>query len=878
MAIGTDPLVGRARELDSLVAALTGLRRGHGGVVLLVGEAGIGKTRLAAELAGQALAAGVPTKWGRSPEGETAPAYWPWRQVLSTLQVDRSVLEADGPQDPYAVMEAVAGALSDAASAAGLVVVLDDVHVMDDASRRLLLHVAHEAALARLLLVVTARPVAGTAWLGDLQRASSATRWDLAALNSAEVAELVPVTESAEEVRAVTGGNPLFVVEVARALADGTWDPRRPPSSVIDIVTGRLDRLPAASRESLELAAVLGRELDLDVLATALGRDPALDLEPAAAQGLLDRAQARFSHALTRDAVVQSLPPASARDRHARIGAALLSVHGETPDRLATLARHAQAAGDVEGVRRWATAAAREAARRSAPEEAVGLFELATEAAIDDQSRRAALVELTRVASAAGDVTRAASAAREAADLASTPEQLADAALSLPPAADPAINALSAALCGRAMADPPGDPALRARLSALRSRLAFYAGDPELTDAASADALALARGTDDDRALVDALRARQEALPGPSGRAERRELADEVTAAAERLDSPSDELWGRIWKVETSLEGGQLSAAAAALPDLRAVADRLGGPVARWHYQRTAAALAQAQGRFPEAVALGDTAFATMSPWEPMPAKGVWLALQTAMSMHVSPRPEVVEQVRQPFTSPPRFVTMNPLSRAQVLVGAGDLEAAEAAYLSAGPVESWELPVFFVVPALVLGVRSASVLGRHGDLEALWSRLADYRGEHAMGTGVGYNGPVDLALGIAAKALDRDPEPWLTSALASAESAGAAAFVAEARLLLAACVGGTEGTRLRRQGSRSARSLGADRLVGAQPDDPLTPREREVADLVAEGLTNREIAERLVLSERTAQNHVQHVLTKLGLSNRAQVAAWRLSR
>ncbi len=487
-------------------------------------------------------------------------------------------------------------------------------------------------------------------------------------------------------------------------------------------------------------------------------------------------------------------------------------------------------------------------------------------------------MELAEVASAAGDLERAASAAGKAADLASTPDQLAEAALVLPPAADPAVGALSAALCARALADPPADQALRARLSALRSRLAFYAGDPELTDAASAEALTLARGTDDDRALVDALRARQEALPGPSGRAERRQIADEVIAAGERLGSASDELWGRIWKVETSLEGGPLSAAAAALPDLRTVADRTGGPVARWHYQRAAAAVAQAQGRFPEAIELSDAAFATMSPWEPMPAKGVWLALQTAMSMHVSPRPEVVEEIRQPFTSPPRFLTMNPLSRANLLVAAGDLESAEATYLGAGPIESWDLPVFFVVPALVLAVRGAAALGRPADLEALWSRLEGYRGEQAVGTGVGYNGPVDLALGIAAKALDRDPEPWLTSALATSEAAGAAAFVAEARLLLAACVGGTEATRLRRLGTRAARSLGADRLLSAEADDPLTPREREVADLVAEGLTNRQIAERLVLSERTAQNHVQHVLTKLGLSNRAQVTAWRLSR
>ena len=74
-----------------------------------------------------------------------------------------------------------------------------------------------------------------------------------------------------------------------------------------------------------------------------------------------------------------------------------------------------------------------------------------------------------------------------------------------------------------------------------------------------------------------------------------------------------------------------------------------------------------------------------------------------------------------------------------------------------------------------------------------------------------------------------------------------------------------------------ARRLLAD--VDAAPNTPqLTPREREVAELVAQGLTNREIAERLFLSERTAQNHVQHILTKLDLSNRSQIAAWVTSR
>ena len=871
MTTGGAPLVGRATELDSLVAALTGLRRGHGGVVLLVGEAGIGKTRLASELAGLALASGVPTRWGRSPEGEAAPAYWPWRQVLGT-----AIAGGDAGSDPYAVMEDVTRQLTDASAAAGLLIVLDDVHVMDEASRRLLLHVAHDAALARLLLVVTARPGAGTAWLGELQRASGAARWDLLPLDTDEIAELVPIR--AEEVRAVTGGNPLFVVEVARALADGTWDPDRPPGSVVDIVTGRLDRLPTACRETLEVAAILGRELQFDVLAAALGRDPVPDLEPAAEHGLLDRAHARFSHALTRDAVVRSLGADAVRHRHALALAALLHVHGEAPDRLASLARHADAAGDASGVRRWAGPAAREAARRSAPEEAVALQELALAATADREERRAVLVELAEVARAAGDLERAAAAATEAAELASSAEQLAEAALSLPPAADPGINAASAALCARASDRPPDDRALLARLAAQRSRLAFYAGDPVGTESASAEAVALARGTDDDRALVDALRARQEALPGPAGRTERRSIADEVIAAAQRLDSPADELWGRLWQVETSMEEGRLSTAAAALPDLRAVSNRLGGPVARWHLLRSMACVAQAQGRYAEAVELGDSGRAAMHPWEPTVARGAWLGLQTSLSSHVTPRPQTVELVRRPLASPPRFVTMNPLSRAQLLLAAGDPEGAEAAYLQAGPIETWELPVFFVMVGLTGAVRVAAALGRQSDLEDLWSRLEIYQGEHAMAAGVGYNGPVDLVLGIAASALERDPLPWLTAGLASAEAAGAAGFVAEARLRLAACVGGPEATRLRSQGSRAARSLGADRLLGASSDDPLTPREREVADLVAEGLTNRQIAERLVLSERTAQNHVQHVLTKLGLSNRAQVTAWRLSR
>jgi DNA-binding NarL/FixJ family response regulator len=182
-------------------------------------------------------------------------------------------------------------------------------------------------------------------------------------------------------------------------------------------------------------------------------------------------------------------------------------------------------------------------------------------------------------------------------------------------------------------------------------------------------------------------------------------------------------------------------------------------------------------------------------------------------------------------------------------------------------------------------------LGRHDDLAVLVERLEDFRGEHAVGNGVAYMGPAELALGWAAAVLGRFDAAIddLTTAVRQAENAGAPGFVAEAEFHLATALRARNapGDRDRantvaRDADRLVRSLGmtayADRtaaLLGAGgAANGLSPREAEVAALVAEGLTNRQIAERLVLSERTAQNHVQHILTKLGFATRSQIAAW----
>jgi DNA-binding NarL/FixJ family response regulator len=196
------------------------------------------------------------------------------------------------------------------------------------------------------------------------------------------------------------------------------------------------------------------------------------------------------------------------------------------------------------------------------------------------------------------------------------------------------------------------------------------------------------------------------------------------------------------------------------------------------------------------------------------------------------------------------------------------------------------------------GIGTAIALDGPADVATLRDLLAPYRGQHVVsGAGcVAYNGPVDLYLGTAAhhlRLLD-DAVADLEAAARACASNGAAGYHAEARYELAAALA----RRARPGDLPRARALSADvakqaEALGMQPwadralrlleqldrrGDPLTRREREVATLVAKGLTNREIAGRLSISERTAQNHVQHVLTKLGLANRSQIAVWVTQR
>jgi DNA-binding CsgD family transcriptional regulator len=236
------------------------------------------------------------------------------------------------------------------------------------------------------------------------------------------------------------------------------------------------------------------------------------------------------------------------------------------------------------------------------------------------------------------------------------------------------------------------------------------------------------------------------------------------------------------------------------------------------------------------------------------------------------------------------------LGPAFLLAELGRVPEAAALYRSLGPVAGWRPTPHATLAAYALGIGVAVALDDLDDVAQLRELIAAHRGRHiASGAGaVAYTGPVELWLGIAGRHLGLFDEAAadLEQAVRTCAINGAKGYHAEALYELATTLASREEGRdlararsLVADAARRATELGMaplasksaqliEQLNVERPLSPLTPREHEVAELVTKGLTSRQIAERLYLSERTVQNHVQHILTKLDLSNRSQIAVW----
>jgi hypothetical protein len=322
-------------------------------------------------------------------------------------------------------------------------------------------------------------------------------------------------------------------------------------------------------------------------------------------------------------------------------------------------------------------------------------------------------------------------------------------------------------VCEQALAGDhlPGD--LRARVCARYAQALVYRGEYDRAGKVSRDALAAAEASADPVALVDALRARQLACCAPDGTAERAVLASRMLEAADAAGSAWLEMWGRLWRIDTLFETGQLRNVRPELADLESCVERVPGPLGQWHLLETSATLALATGRFSEATRLAAEAFKAFSDMGHPFAFGGCAVILGQAGLHIGLgrsgfaelfdqlpahlRPDAVDTTRGVATVFPA------LSFALIRLHQGDRTAAEAAYAQAGPVRSWTPVPAMRMAAWAHGLAVAIRLGRMEDIEFLAARFEPFRGQHvANGAGPGvYMGPVELPLGQAAAALPR---------------------------------------------------------------------------------------------------------------------------
>jgi DNA-binding SARP family transcriptional activator len=527
------PLVGREAEVRALTELLDLADTGVPAFAAIVGEPGMGKSRLTEELAALATSRGALVLVGRCSQDEGAPPLWPWASVLAGL--DASLPVEPGTEDEstqFRAWDDICAALLAASRDRTVLVVLDDLHWADVSSLRVLGLLLETARRGRLAVVATWRdkppPTGALAAVADGLARRHAARLALEGLGPEEVAEVVgavaaarPSPDQAASLQARTDGNPFFLVEYARLVEHGEdlgllLDEPHPPAAVHDVLKRRVDRLPTETVRLLRTASVMGRDFDLFTLcrATGLDEEEALDCLDAATQsGLMvdvggDRF--RFAHALVRDTVHADLPPSRRARTHRLVAEALEGL----PGRESEVARHWFAAGPAHADRAWraATRAADQARIVYAYDEAQDLLERAVElldhdpaaSTLDEYDVLMLLATTLQLAARWVDLRSVVHRMIELADWLGDVERLARAAV-LPStgalwqaSAHGAVDEPTVAALRRALdALPPQDGELRCRALLSLASETYYGSAPREREVLADEGLAMARRLDD---------------------------------------------------------------------------------------------------------------------------------------------------------------------------------------------------------------------------------------------------------------------------------------------------------------------------------------------------------------------------------------------
>jgi DNA-binding CsgD family transcriptional regulator len=911
------PIRGRAGELKVIGALVTALVQGRGGVVVIEGPPGIGKSRLLTEVMAMADQGGVRTLFGEAfAYQQTVPFF---SLFMATLRADPPVGDAEalrqlgGSADlRYWVVHDLANAIYAAAAETPLAIVLEDIHWADNATLLALRSLATARPDVAVLWVLTARTGAGgravQETLSMLQRAN-ATFVRVAAISPSAVADMVCDTvranadESLLTLAAKAHGNPFLVGELVGglgeegrldvsggcAVASGQGLPRRLGAGMQQ----RLDLLSGGASEVVRVAAVLPDRFSAALLAAMLERQPAslmAAVEEAVRADLLveDDEQLRFRHDLLREATRQSLPQ-SLRRAMERQSASIMLGMGAAPAEVATqLARSAEP-GDSEAIN--ALRAAAQSVGHSDASAAADLSKRALELlAVDDAEHGSLAAETVELLNRASRYQEAEELAVVALSEVASSEDEAEIRLRLPTLHKHSTQR-RVEENRRALRLLDISEVTRARhLGWLAYNLALHDQRGERLAAAN-EAAAAAASTGDLEATIMAnlTLALIDDGTGHAGRSVRR--LEELCALARTSDATAAHDLAAIHYAYLLAVVGRLDDAAARVVEGTQQARRAGNAMAFDIWATWDGVVHLIAGRLSAARAAAESL--------PRPQRtGVTELdmIRTVILAEVAARTDdrqllqqMVNDARDAYSTGPSVVGRG--ATYILALAAWQRDDVEDAMRWLGDITLFEAPLWpQALDQVILSARVASAAGDAG-LRARVLQAIDVleREQPAIPlfTGVaGYaRGILERdaqALVAAANVLHSSSRPLLYAA--AAEDAGAELARTDQGDTALDQLNAAFDTYLHhealadaRRVGRELRGLGVERRIVSQPRaktgwDSLTDSELKVINLIAQGVTNRDVAEQLHLSLHTVKTHVHNAFAKLGINSRAQLA------
>ncbi len=913
----TPPIRGRADELKLIGALVNAVAQGRGGVLVIEGPPGIGKSRLLTEVLALADKSGVRTLFGEAFEyQQTVPFF---SLFMATLHADPPVGDAEalralgGSADlRYWVVHDLADAIHAAAAETPLAIVLEDIHWADNGTVSALRSLATARTDAAVLWVLTARTGAGGPAVQEtlsVLRRANATFVRLAAMTPDAVADMVQDAVRAKadvsllNLAAKAHGNPFLVSELVgglgeedrltvtggHAVATGEGLPRRLGVGMQQ----RLNLLSDEASEVVRVAAVLPDRFSAGLLAAVLDRSPTSllsALEEAVRADLFfdDGERLRFRHDLLREATLQSVPQSLRRAMERQSASVMLGM-GAAPTEVATqLARSAEP-GDTEaiGALRQAAQSVGHSDASAAADLSKRALELLPPGDADHGSLVGETVEWLNRASRYGEAEELAVAALSQAG---SPEEEAEIRLRLP-AHTKHSTQRRAEENRRALQLGGLSEVTRARhLAWLAYNLALQdQGGQRRTAADEAAAAAAVTGDLEATIMADVTLALLDAGEGYTGRAVGR--LEELGSLAYTNDAALAHGYAGMHYANLLAVVGRLDDATARVADGIVQARREGNTMALNMWTVFSGIVHLAAGRLSAA----RDASESLPPPQPTGATEpdiLRMVILAEVAVHVDDRnllQEMVNDAQDAYSAGSAAVRRG--SAYVLALAAWQRDGVHDAMRWLGDVTLLGTPLFpHALVRLILGARVASAAGDAGlRARVLQATEVLERERPAVpllaGVAAYARGILERdaqALAAAAELLESSARPLLYAA--AAEDAGAELARIDRNDAAVAQLNAAFDTYTRheaiadaRRVGRALRGLGVERRIVTHSRaktgwDSLTDSELTVVNLIAQGATNREVATQLHLSPHTVKTHVHNAFAKLGITSRAQLA------